>query len=122
MSAPTCSRGLLAAALLPLLLSVAAACPVCGTETGRLVRAGIWRAGARRQARWSGKSFVGALFFGWGLFNFVEGVIDHHLLYLHHVVERYGQAGFDYAFLASGIIFIVGGWISVRSGRADSAG
>src|SRR3954469_13321778 len=30
-------------------------------------------------------SFVGQLLFGWGAFNLVEGVIDHHLLNLHHV-------------------------------------
>ena len=27
------------------------------------------------------------MFFGWGTFNLVEGVIDHHLLNLHHVMD-----------------------------------
>lgn len=29
---------------------------------------------------WSGKTLVGSLFLGWGMFNCVEGVIDHHIL------------------------------------------
>src|SRR5947209_2502863 len=33
----------------------------------------LWRAGERRDVRWSTSIFVGALAFGWGLFNFVEG-------------------------------------------------
>jgi uncharacterized membrane protein len=30
-------------------------------------------------------AFTGQMVFGWGLFNLVEGVVDHHLLNLHHV-------------------------------------
>ena len=81
----------------------------------------LWKAGARRDVPWSGKTFVGALFLGWGLFNFVEGVIDHHILNIHHVVESHGQSVFDYAFLASGIIFIIGGWVAIRSAREDGS-
>jgi uncharacterized membrane protein len=81
----------------------------------------LWKAGARRDVPWSGKTFVGALFFGWGLFNFVEGIIDHHILNIHHVVERLGVSVFDYAFLASGIIFMIAGWLAIRSARTDIA-
>ena len=79
----------------------------------------LWKAGARRDVPWSGKTFVGAYFLGWGLFNFVEGVIDHHILNIHHVVERLGQSVFDYAFLASGVIFIIAGWMAIRSASND---
>ena len=75
----------------------------------------LWKAGARRENAWSGKALGGAMFIGWGLFNLVEGLIDHYLLGIHHVVERLGLSVFDHAFLASGIIFIVGGWMAVRS-------
>jgi uncharacterized membrane protein len=81
----------------------------------------LWRAGMRRDGPWSGKALVGAMFFGWGLFNFVEGLIDHHILHLHHVMESRGVSAFDYAFLASGVIFIIGGWIAIRSARTDPA-
>jgi uncharacterized membrane protein len=58
---------------------------------------------------------AGSMFAGWGLFNLVEGVIDHHILHVHHVVERLGVSVWDWAFLASGVIFLIGGWLAVRS-------
>ena len=79
----------------------------------------LWRAGARRDVPWSGRIFAGALALGWGLFNLVEGLIDHHLLNIHHVVERYGQSVYDYLFLASGAVLIVGGIMAIRAGRAE---
>lgn len=33
----------------------------------------------------SAGTFTGQLMLGWGLFNLVEGSVDHHLLDLHHV-------------------------------------
>jgi uncharacterized membrane protein len=66
---------------------------------------------------WSGQVFIGACFFGWGLFNFVEGLIDHHLLHLHHVVEQRGESLFDFLFLLSGILFMLGGGYAIRSAR-----
>jgi uncharacterized membrane protein len=79
----------------------------------------LWKAGARRDVPWSGKTFIGALFLGWGLFNLVEGIIDHHILGIHHVVERLGVSAFDYAFLLSGVVMIVGGIMAIRSARND---
>ena len=81
----------------------------------------LWKAGARRDVPWSGKTFVGALFLGWGLFNLVEGIIDHHILNIHHVVQRHGQSVYDYAFLLSGVIMIVGGILAIKSARADAS-
>lgn len=81
----------------------------------------FWRAARRPDVPWSGKAFVAAMFVGWGLFNLVEGVIDHHILHLHHVVERLGVSAFDYAFLASGVVFIVGGWLAIRAAKNDGA-
>lgn len=63
---------------------------------------------------WSGRVFVGALFVGWGLFNLIEGVLDHYVLNLHHVVEQRGQSIFDLIFLVAGILFVVGGVIATR--------
>jgi uncharacterized membrane protein len=79
----------------------------------------LWKAGARRDVPWSGKSLVGAIFVGWGLFNLVEGIINHHILNIHHVVESHGLSVFDYAFLASGLVFMIGGWLAIRSARGD---
>lgn len=81
----------------------------------------LWKAGRRRDVPWSGKAFLGAYFLGWGLFNFVEGIIDHHILNIHHVLESHGQSIFDYLFLASGLIMIVAGVMTIRSAQNDGA-
>ncbi|GAA5483116.1 DUF2243 domain-containing protein [Haloferula sargassicola] len=75
----------------------------------------LFRAGLSRQVRWSGKALTGSMFLGWGLFNLVEGVIDHHILHLHHVVEVLGPSIFDWLFLLAGGVFLLGGWWTVRS-------
>ena len=56
---------------------------------------------------WSGKHLFGAMLFGWGLFNFVEGILDHYILRVHFVVQRLGQSPFDLAFVASGVVFML---------------
>ncbi len=47
---------------------------------------------------------------GMGNFNLVEGVIDHHILGIHDVVEALGVSIYDYAFLGSGVPFIAIGF------------
>lgn len=81
----------------------------------------LWRAGQRSDVPWSTRLFVGSLTLGWGLFNLVEGIIDHHILHIHHVVERPGHLPWDVAFLASGVILILIGWVVIRAGRNDTA-
>lgn len=73
----------------------------------------LWRAVKHTKAPLSTRAFVGSLSLGWGLFNLVEGVIDHHLLGIHHVVERPDHLLFDLAFLASGALLIMlGAWLA----------
>jgi len=79
----------------------------------------LWRAGGRADVPWSRKTFLGSLCLGWGLFNLVEGIIDHHILNIHHVIERPGHLPWDIAFLASGAILIGVGWAVIRAGRTD---
>ena len=81
----------------------------------------LWRVGQRADVPWSTKTFVGSLPFGWGLFNLVEGIIDHHLLHIHHVVEGAGHLPWDLGFLASGLVLIVVGWLLIHAGRHDRA-
>jgi uncharacterized membrane protein len=75
----------------------------------------LWDAAKKRDVPWSGKIFSGALFLGWGIFNLVEGIIDHYILQIHHVVERLGLSVYDHLFLASGVIFIIAGMSMIRS-------
>jgi uncharacterized membrane protein len=60
--------------------------------------------------------FVGLLFGGWGVFNLVEGTIDHHLLELHHVRDvPVHVPAYDYIFLlVGGLGFVVLGWLLSR--------
>ena len=59
----------------------------------------------------------GLLLAGWGLFNLVEGVIDHHLLDVHHVRDDLGgPLSWDLGFLASGALLVLGGWALHQAG------
>lgn len=75
----------------------------------------LWRAGRRTDVDWDGSRFIGALLVGWGAFNFIEGLIDHHLLQLHHVYERVGLSHWDYAFLIWGLVMMFAGALLARS-------
>jgi uncharacterized membrane protein len=81
----------------------------------------LWRAAHLRHLWWSTRLLVGTMLIGFGLFNVVEGVIDHHLLGIHHVnetVPREQWVYWDLGFLAWGAAMLVAGAILVRSGRA----
>ena len=63
------------------------------------------------------KVLAGSIIMGFGTFNFIEGVIDHHLFKLHHVVQRAVypvQLYWDLAFLASGIFLILWGYYLIQ--------
>lgn len=79
---------------------------------------GLWRlfrVAQQRDVPLPTRTFVGSLALGWGLFNLVEGVIDHHVLHLHHVVERLGPSPYDWLFLASGVLLLGLGWAAIRA-------
>ncbi|WP_031303821.1 DUF2243 domain-containing protein [Sphingobium quisquiliarum] len=80
----------------------------------------LWRAlKGRRGAMTSGWRLIGYMLAGWGWFNLVEGLIDHHLLSLHHVVEALGPSMWDWLFLASGaVLILLGHGIASKAGRA----
>ena len=74
-------------------------------------RAMGWMADARRRS-------VGGLLIGWGAFNLVEGVIDHHILGIHHVRPGPDELLYDVAFLAWGMGMLVLGAVLVRRRNA----
>jgi uncharacterized membrane protein len=52
---------------------------------------------------------------GWGTFNFFEGLIDHQILGLHHVLPGHSQQFlFDMLFLSSGVLLIAVGSLMAR--------
>ena len=84
----------------------------------------LWRRCRRAHAPWSGRLLGGTLLMGFGIFNLVEGVIDHHLLGLHHVnetVPRDQWIWWDLGFLAWGAAMLLGGWLLWRAGKRRTA-
>lgn len=82
----------------------------------------LWRAAHRRHIAWSTRQLVGSMLLGFGLFNTVEGLVNHLILGLHHVnetVPREQWLAWDLGFLASGIAMIVVGWAVLRAGRRE---
>lgn len=70
----------------------------------------LFRAARHVGAGWNGRVLFGAMLAGWGLFQLVEGLIDHQLLGIHHVLPGHPhQFLFDMLWLAAGILlFMVG--------------
>jgi uncharacterized membrane protein len=71
----------------------------------------------------NGYNFIGLLLIGWGIFNLVEGTLDHMILKLHHVVQRasaQGQLMSDIAFLFFGMLLCgIGFWLCYKNKRAS---
>lgn len=83
---------------------------------GSLLTVREWRSG-RLAPSWS--FHVGLLLVGWGIFNVVEGVVDHHLLGIHHVRDDLGgPASWDVGFLVFSVLLIVAGLALHRRGVA----
>lgn len=74
------------------------------------------RIAGSRGGIWTSRVLWGWMLFGWGLFNLVEGLIDHHVLAIHHVVSGEFQTLADILFLVFGALLMVGGWLLQRSG------
>lgn len=80
----------------------------------------LWRAAHRRHVWWSARMLVGTVLMGFGLFNLVEGIVDHHILGIHHVNETAPPAQWiywDIGFLLWGAAMLAGGWALLKAGR-----
>lgn len=75
-----------------------------------------WRSSAVTRPPW--RLLGGALLVGWGLFNLVEGVVDHHILAIHHVYAGDLQLLWDLLFLAAGAAMVIGGGALLRGARS----
>ena len=88
-------------------------------STWVFVFVGMWLAvAAWRQGRMAPpwRTHVGLLLVGWGAFNVVEGVVDHHLLRVHHVRDDVASPlAWDLGFLAVGAALVAVGLALVRS-------
>jgi uncharacterized membrane protein len=77
----------------------------------------LWRHAETGRLYWSAKLLVGSMLVGHGIFNVVEGLLDHQTLGAHHVYETGGGQYWvlmDVAFLLWGVILIVIGAMMLR--------
>ncbi|MDQ0755249.1 DUF2243 domain-containing protein [Arthrobacter sp. B3I4] len=78
-----------------------------------------WRKGQRAP---SWRFHFGLLMAGWGIFNLVEGLIDHQLLGIHHVRDDLGGPWtWDVGFLIFGLLLTAGGFALHRLGGEKPA-
>ncbi len=70
----------------------------------------LWRIMRCHEVTANGRSLFGWIVAGWGIFNAVEGLVNHHILQIHHVREAAAnEALWDLSFLVFGGVLIVSG-------------
>nr|AKA59460.1 membrane protein [uncultured bacterium AR_456] len=72
------------------------------------------RVSSTRGPVWRSRELWGWILVGWGIFNLVEGVLDHHVLGIHHVHGGPYQLWWDLGFLALGAVLVATGWLVRR--------
>jgi uncharacterized membrane protein len=82
----------------------------------------LWKLLKRPGINRSGYLLTGGMTGGWGLFNVVEGIIDHQILKLHNVRELTPNKDlWNYGFLVFGVLLILAGWAMIRNGMRNPA-
>jgi len=76
---------------------------------------------SRGSRPWASRALWGWVLAGWGVFNLVEGLVNHHLLGIHHVRAGEHQTLYDIGFLLFGALLVAGGWLIQRSARAEGS-
>ena len=66
------------------------------------------------------RTLIGGMLAGWGSFNVVEGLVDHHLLGLHHVRPGPDEFIYDMGFLIWGAVMLVVGVAVIRGTRRSA--
>ncbi|MES2976828.1 MAG: DUF2243 domain-containing protein [Pseudomonadota bacterium] len=83
--------------------------------------AAVWRAARSEHPPWPALALPGAMLLGFGLFNLIEGIVNHLWLGIHHVNERVPREHWlvwDMAFLGSGLLLsLVGALVLWRYAR-----
>ena len=75
----------------------------------------LWKVLRKSNVNSSGNLLVGGMLAGWGVFNLVEGIINHQILEMHNVREiSINKELWNYGFLLFGILLLLFGWLLVR--------
>ncbi len=78
----------------------------------------LWKLLYRKDSNRSGYLLSGGMLLGWGVFNIVEGIIDHHLLKLHNVREISANPEmWNFGFLGLSVLLILIGIALTRKAR-----
>lgn len=67
----------------------------------------LFRAGLRRGVLWEPNTLAGGMLGGWGMFNVIEGLVDHQFLGIHHVRPGSGELAWDVGYLLFGVLLIM---------------
>jgi uncharacterized membrane protein len=84
----------------------------------------LWSRSSQPHDPWSWKMLVGTVLMGFGIFNLVEGTIDHQILGIHHVNEIMPPDQWiywDMGFLVWGALMLAGGWFLLQQGKHETA-
>jgi uncharacterized membrane protein len=78
----------------------------------------LWQASRQQHKEWPARLLAAHMLMGFGIFNLVEGFVDHQLLGLHHVNETVPRSQWiywDLGFLLWGALMVAAGvWMSRR--------
>lgn len=82
----------------------------------------LWSTARPRHVRLPAKLLIGGMLAAWGVFNLVEGIVDHQVLGIHHVNETVARSQWvywDMGFLVWGAAMLIGGWLLLRAGDRE---
>ncbi|MDR7211049.1 DUF2243 domain-containing protein [Flavobacterium piscis] len=75
----------------------------------------LWKVLRKINTNTSGYLLTGGMLAGWGVFNLVEGIINHQTLEMHNVRElTTNKELWNYGFLFFGILLLLFGWLIIR--------
>lgn len=78
----------------------------------------LWRLIGRNDVLFSTKLFLGAMLFGWGLFNLMDSVFDHYLFRFHNVRENVEHPwAWNLGFLILSLAQVAIGWVMIQRAR-----
>jgi uncharacterized membrane protein len=81
----------------------------------------LWKLLKKVNINRSGHLLTGGMLLGWGLFNLVEGIIDHQILKLHNVNEySINPDVWNYGFLIFGVLLLIAGRLLIKKGEKSA--
>ena len=80
----------------------------------------LWLTVKRDDVLLSTSVLIGAFCIGAGMFNVVEGILDHHVFQIHHVKPGVHRLAWDLSFIGAGILSIIIGWFILNRNKPSN--